>query len=90
MAMLDYDFMVNAFLAAAIVAVVAGLVGFFLVLRGQTFAGHALSHVGFTGATGGLNAEQHITNFTYTIPAQSTYANAVIVPAGASPTIAVA
>ena len=52
--MLDYGFMVNAFLAAAMVAVVAGLVGFFLVLRGQTFAGHALSHVGFTGATGAV------------------------------------
>src|SRR5690242_8756099 len=52
--MLDYDFMVNAFLAAAIVAVVAGLVGFFLVLRSQTFAGHALSHVGFAGATGAV------------------------------------
>jgi zinc/manganese transport system permease protein len=50
--MLDYDFMVNAFIASGIVAVVAGLVGFFLVLRGQTFAGHALAHVGFTGATG--------------------------------------
>jgi zinc/manganese transport system permease protein len=32
--------------------VVARLVGYFLVLRGQTFAGHALSHVGFAGATG--------------------------------------
>ena len=31
-----------------------GSVGFFLVLRGQTFAGHALSHVGFTGATGAV------------------------------------
>ena len=31
---------------------VAGIVGYFLVLRGQTFAGHALSHVGFAGATG--------------------------------------
>jgi zinc/manganese transport system permease protein len=49
--MLDYDFMRNAFAAATIVAIVAGLVGYFLVLRGQTFAGHALSHVGFTGAT---------------------------------------
>ena len=49
--MLDYDFMQNAFAAATIVAVVAGAVGYFLVLRGQTFAGHALSHVGFTGAT---------------------------------------
>lgn len=50
--MLDYDFMRNAFAAATIVAIVAGLVGYFLVLRGQTFAGHALAHVGFTGATG--------------------------------------
>ena len=30
------------------------LVGYFLVLRGQTFAGHALSHVGFAGATGAV------------------------------------
>ncbi len=52
--MLDYDFMRNALAAAAIVAVVAGLVGYFLVLRGQTFAGHALSHVGFAGATGAV------------------------------------
>ncbi|HLB97160.1 MAG TPA: metal ABC transporter permease [Acetobacteraceae bacterium] len=52
--MLDYDFMRHAFAAAAIVAVVAGLVGYFLVLRGQTFAGHALAHVGFTGATGAV------------------------------------
>jgi zinc/manganese transport system permease protein len=50
--MLDYDFMRHAFAAAAIVAVVAGLVGYFLVLRGQTFAGHALAHVGFTGRPG--------------------------------------
>jgi zinc/manganese transport system permease protein len=52
--MLDYDFMQNAFAAAAIVAIVSGLVGYFLVLRGQTFAGHALAHVGFTGATGAV------------------------------------
>ena len=50
--MLDYDFMRNAFAAAGVVAVVSGAVGYFLVLRGQTFAGHALAHVGFTGATG--------------------------------------
>jgi len=48
----DYDFMRTAFAASGIVAVLAGFVGVFLVLRGQTFAGHALSHVGFTGATG--------------------------------------
>lgn len=50
--MFQYDFMVHAFIASGIVAVVAGIAGFFLVMRGQTFAGHALSHVGFTGATG--------------------------------------
>ena len=49
---LDYDFMRNAFLATAIVGIVAGAVGYFLVLRGETFAGHALAHVGFPGATG--------------------------------------
>jgi zinc/manganese transport system permease protein len=52
--MLEYDFMRNAFAAAAIVSIVSGLVGYFLVLRGQTFAGHALGHVGFTGATGAV------------------------------------
>jgi zinc/manganese transport system permease protein len=52
--MLAYDFMRTAFLASGIVAVLSGLVGYFLVLRNQTFAGHALSHVGFTGATGAI------------------------------------
>jgi zinc/manganese transport system permease protein len=51
-AMLEYDFMRNAFAAAGIAAIVSGLVGYFLVLRGQTFAGHALGHIGFAGATG--------------------------------------
>ena len=50
--MLAYDFMIRAFAASGIVAVVAGTVGYFLVLRGQTFAGHALAHVAFAGATG--------------------------------------
>jgi len=50
--MFEYDFMVNAFAASGIVAMLAGIVGYFLVMREQTFAGHALSHVGFTGATG--------------------------------------
>jgi zinc/manganese transport system permease protein len=52
--MFEYEFMRNAFAASGIVAVLAGIVGYFLVLRGQTFAGHALSHVGFTGATGAV------------------------------------
>ena len=53
-AMLEYDFMRNAFAAAGVAAVVSGLVGYFLVLRGQTFAGHALGHIGFAGATGAV------------------------------------
>ncbi|MEX6506750.1 metal ABC transporter permease [Jiella sp. M17.18] len=52
--MLGYEFMRNAFQAGGVVAILAGLVGYFLVLRGQIFAGHALSHVGFTGATGAV------------------------------------
>ncbi|MEW6437473.1 MAG: metal ABC transporter permease [Pseudomonadota bacterium] len=52
--MFEYDFMRNAFAAATVVALVSGIVGYFLVLRGQTFAGHALAHVGFTGATGAV------------------------------------
>ncbi len=52
--MLEYDFMRTAFAAGGIVAVVAGAVGFFLVLRNLTFAGHALAHVGFAGATGAV------------------------------------
>ncbi len=52
--MFEFDFMRQAFAAASIVAVLSGLVGYFLVLRRQTFAGHALAHVGFTGATGAV------------------------------------
>ena len=52
--MFDYDFMRAAFAAGSVVAIVAGTVGFFLVLRNLTFAGHALSHVGFAGATGSI------------------------------------
>jgi zinc/manganese transport system permease protein len=50
--MLEFDFMRNALAASGIAAIVAGIVGYFLVMRGQTFAGHALSHIGFAGATG--------------------------------------
>jgi zinc/manganese transport system permease protein len=53
-AMFEYDFMRNAFAAAGVAAVVSGAVGYFLVLRGQTFAGHALGHIGFAGATGAI------------------------------------
>jgi zinc/manganese transport system permease protein len=52
--MLEYDFMRNAFAAAGLAGVVSGVVGYFLVLRSQTFAGHALGHIGFAGATGAV------------------------------------
>ncbi len=47
-----YHFMQNAFLAGTLVALVAGVVGYFMVLRGQSFAGHTLAQVGFPGALG--------------------------------------
>ncbi len=52
--MLEYDFMRTAFEAGTAVSIVAGAVGYFLVLRNLAFAGHALSHVGFAGATGAV------------------------------------
>jgi zinc/manganese transport system permease protein len=49
---LEYHFMVNALLAGSIVAVMAGLVGWLMVVRRQTFAGHTLSMMAFPGASG--------------------------------------
>jgi len=49
-----YPFMVNALEAGTIVAVMAGVVGWFMVLRRQTFAGHTLSLMAFPGATAAL------------------------------------
>jgi len=48
--MFGHEFMRNAFLAGTFVALACGLVGYFVVLRAQVFAGDALSHVAFTGA----------------------------------------
>jgi zinc/manganese transport system permease protein len=50
--MFSYDFMRSAFAATTIVALLAGVIGYFLVIRSEVFAGHALAHVGFPGATG--------------------------------------
>ena len=44
--------MVNAWEVASIVAVVAGIVGFFTVLRGSAFAAHAIPNGSFAGAAG--------------------------------------
>jgi zinc/manganese transport system permease protein len=48
--MWSWPFMVNAFRAGTIVAVLAAVIGWFMVLRRQTFAGHTLALVGFPGA----------------------------------------
>lgn len=47
-----YDFMRYALIAGTLAAIVSASVGYVVVLRNQNFAGHALSHIGFTGAAG--------------------------------------
>jgi zinc/manganese transport system permease protein len=48
--MLSHEFMRNALLAGIFIALACGTCGWFVVLRGQVFAGDALSHVAFPGA----------------------------------------
>lgn len=48
----EFSFMVQALEAGTIVAVMAGAIGWFMVLRRQTFAGHTLAMVAFPGAAG--------------------------------------
>lgn len=48
--LLEYHFMLNALLAGSVVAVMAGVVGWVMVLRGEAFAGHTLSMMAFPGA----------------------------------------
>lgn len=50
--LLQYDFVQNAFLAGALVAIMAAVMGYFVVLRAQAFAGEALADIGFAGASG--------------------------------------
>src|SRR5438105_15956422 len=46
--------MQHAFEAGTVVALTAGVIGYFVVLRGLSFAAHGLSHIGFAGATGAV------------------------------------
>src|SRR5712691_10484995 len=48
----QYQFMQHAYEAGTVVAIVAGIVGYFVVLRRSSFAAHSLSHIGFAGAAG--------------------------------------
>jgi zinc/manganese transport system permease protein len=47
---LEYHFMINALLAGSAAAVMAALVGWMMVLRRETFAGHTLAMMAFPGA----------------------------------------
>jgi zinc/manganese transport system permease protein len=47
-------FMGNALIGGTIVALAAGLIGYFVVVRRTAFAAHALAHIGFPGATGAV------------------------------------
>lgn len=54
--MLSFDFMRYAFTAGGVIALSAGMVGYFVVLRNQVFTSDALGHVAFTGGLGGVLA----------------------------------
>jgi zinc/manganese transport system permease protein len=67
--MFAHEFFRNALLAGTPIALASGLIGYFVVLRAQVFAGDALSHVAFTGALAAAAAgiDVRIGLFTATI-----------------------
>jgi zinc/manganese transport system permease protein len=67
--MLSQEFIRNALLAGTFVALACGVIGWFVVLRGQVFAGDALSHVAFPGALAAAAAgiDQRIGLFVATV-----------------------
>jgi zinc/manganese transport system permease protein len=50
--LLHHQFIQYAFIAGTVISIACAFIGYFVVLRAQAFAGHALSHIGFAGATG--------------------------------------
>ena len=50
----DYQFMQYAFIAGTIIAIVCGLISFFVIIRRLSFAAHALGHISLTGAAGAV------------------------------------
>ncbi|NEG96132.1 iron chelate uptake ABC transporter family permease subunit [Bifidobacterium sp. SMB2] len=54
MSVLTAPFMVNAIEAGLLIAVAAGIMGYFTITRHSTFAAHALAHIGLPGATGAV------------------------------------
>jgi zinc/manganese transport system permease protein len=51
---LQSPFMQHALLGGSLVAIAAGLLGYFVITRQNAFAAHALAHIGFPGATGAI------------------------------------
>lgn len=49
---LTSGFMRNALIGGTLVALAAGLIGYFIIVRNTAFAAHALAHIGLPGATG--------------------------------------
>jgi len=45
-----YDFMLHAFIAGTLVAILCGVVGVFVIARNLSFLAHTFSHIGFSGA----------------------------------------
>lgn len=67
--LLQHQFVQYAFLAGTVIAVICAVVGYFVVLRAQAFAAHALSHIGFAGATGAalLGVSSLVGTFLFTL-----------------------
>jgi zinc/manganese transport system permease protein len=74
--MFAHDFVRNAYLAGTPIALACGMVGWFLLLRAQVFAGDALSHVAFVGAiaAGVLGFDERIGLFALTLAAAAAMA----------------
>ncbi len=51
---LESPFMHNALIGGTVVALASGLMGYFIVVRRNAFASHALAHMGLPGATGAV------------------------------------
>lgn len=52
--MLEYSFMLNAFKSGTVIAVICGIISYFVIIRRTAFAAHALGHISLTGAAGSV------------------------------------
>ncbi|MBV9512748.1 MAG: metal ABC transporter permease, partial [Mycobacteriaceae bacterium] len=66
--MFHHAFIIHALLAGGATAALCGLAGYFMVLRGQVFAGDALGHVAYTGAMGALAAGVDLRAGLFSVP----------------------